>query len=370
MLWSLGATALTGVAAIFTQGHEVLWRLLGTGATTTVAAALMWPLTRTAEKPTTRLAGLVGMSAVLIEFFLLLVLIWEGLFLQKFGQDFEILGWAALFLPMTASPAVVFLLFFNHPAGWLASRVGAGAAAVTFVELMIGSWNSQSGFIRTPRGDWGEAASVTALFGILGVACLAGTLRQRPWRWAGVLASSYCWLIASIHALQGGDSEIGRSVFTVIATLAAVVAYLNLFSMPSLAPQHEIFRLITFIIAVGTALLIDTLMVLSIHAPYPGVEFLDLLGRLAAAAGIVTACGTVAIMILALINMRHMTPEPYLALSWVDMEIVCPACERRQKVALGESACCECQLPFSIRIGERPPREKWHSPMAATDHAE
>ena len=47
MLFSLGATALTGVAAIFTQGHEIIWRSVATGATTTTAAGLMWPLTRT-----------------------------------------------------------------------------------------------------------------------------------------------------------------------------------------------------------------------------------------------------------------------------------------------------------------------------------
>ena len=356
MLWSLGATALAGVATIFAQGQEFLLRLLGTGAATAVAAGLMWPLTRAAEKPASRLAGLTGMAAVLAEFFLLLLLIWVGLFLPSvYFENLEIVGWAALFLPMTAAPAVIFLMFVDHPAGWLAARVGAVAAAVTFVELMIASWQTHRGFFPTPRQDWSMCALATAMFGSLCVACLAGTFEQRLWRWAGAAAAVIAWCMMSVHALQPSNSELGETIFTLVATLATLIAYLNLYSMPSLAPHHEIFRIVTFITAVLTAGIIDVLMLLSIWSKHSGSfgEIEGLLGRLAAAGGIVTACGTVAIMILALINRRHMTTEPYVAMSWVEMDIVCPACQRPQRVPLGESSCCECHLQFSIRIGER-----------------
>ena len=58
-------------------------------------------------------------------------------------------------------------------------------------------------------------------------------------------------------------------------------------------------------------------------------------------------------MILALLSKKHMTTEKFVAMSWVEMDIVCPACQRRQKVPLGESACGECGLRFSIRVSER-----------------
>ena len=57
MLFALGVTAMAGVAIIFTHENQVLWRLVETGAATTVAAALTWPLTSESE-------GLIGVGAL------------------------------------------------------------------------------------------------------------------------------------------------------------------------------------------------------------------------------------------------------------------------------------------------------------------
>lgn len=359
MLFSLGATALAGVATIFTQGNDVLWRLLGTATATSVAAGVMWPLTLKAEKPETRLAGLVGMGAVLVDFFLVLILIWERLFLPQGMQQFEegVIFQASYLLPLTAAPAVMCLLFLHRPGGRLAAIAGALASAVTFAELMIGAWQSHSRFFPSPTRDWADAAWATALFGALGTACLAGTVAERPWRWGGVGVSLLGWLMMSDHALRGTHSEIGQSVFTVIATVAVVIAYMNLFSIPELAPSHQYVRVLTMLVAVLTAVLIDVLTLNRINNSSYFGTFDDLLGRLAAASGIVTACGTVAILILALINRKQMKGETYVAMSWVEMAITCPACQRQQTVSLGESTCSGCGLEFSIRIGERRNRD-------------
>jgi len=201
MLWSLAMTAAMGVAAIFSAGSEAVVRLLGTAATTAVAAALLWPLTRLAENIATRVAGLVGMAAVLLDFFLMLVLIWWNHFFRYSDFRFdEYILWTFFYVFLTAAPAVICLVFSHHPAGWLAARVGAAASALTFLELMAGTFDGEGHF---PRYHWLQAANATGLFGSLGVASLAGTLKQRPWRWAGVLAALAGWQAVGVVADVG-----------------------------------------------------------------------------------------------------------------------------------------------------------------------
>src|SRR5262249_22450648 len=66
MLWSLGVSAAVGVGAIFASDSDIMFRLLWTSLATALASGLMWPLTMLADKPSPRLAGFVGMAAVLV----------------------------------------------------------------------------------------------------------------------------------------------------------------------------------------------------------------------------------------------------------------------------------------------------------------
>jgi hypothetical protein len=349
MLWSLAMAACMGVAAIFTSGSETMWRLLGTAMTTAVAAGLMWPLTRLAASPPTRVAGLFGMAAILLEFFLMLVLIWGQIFLRDSSFGFEeYLLWVFLFVFLTGLPALVVLLFWHHPAGWLAARVGAAAAALAFFELMIGTTHLRRGFFSSPDEEWVTAACATGLFGFLIVSCLVGTIKERPWRWAGLLASCVGWLMYTTHSFHPTKTHYGEIIFIVATTLAAVIAYANLCMLPRLALLHEFIRLGTIGVAIVTAFLIDAFFYQEI---FYGGDDAGLM-RLASAGGIVTACGTVAILILALVHKSH-APKAFAAISWLEMVITCPACGQEQKVKLGESVCAKCQLPFFIRIGER-----------------
>jgi hypothetical protein len=349
MLWSLGVTAFLGVAAIFASGSETLVRLLGTSVLTAAAAGLLWPLTRLADEPATKVAGLTGLAVVLVDFCLILLLLW-GSFASLDSRFQETLAWASFFVIATALPAVVFLLFLHHPAGWLAARVGVAASAITFVELMLGTWHL-AGRYSFPNERWLEAAGATALFGFLGVCCLVGTLQQRPWRWAGVIASLVGWLILSVHFFQPTNSPAGEVLFTVVTAAAMVAAYANLYMLPRLAPRQEVFRLATIALGILTGvlvawLIIDGIVGYSVGGLSEGVE------RLAAACGILTACGSVAILILALVHRSH-SRKSLVTLTWVEMAITCPSCGEQQKVPLGHSACSKCRLTFFIRVGER-----------------
>lgn len=350
MLWSLGMTAAAGVAVIFATDNEFLLRLLGTTAATAVAAALLWPLTRVADKPLTRVAGLVGMTSVLVDYFVVLALIWAEMFLPQgryhFFDPVFLTFWHIL---ATAAPAVVFLLFLHQAEGWLASRVGVACCILAFIELLLGTWVPRS--LMNYEERWFDAAGMTAVFGLLAVANLAGKLRDHLWRWAGVLASVVAWLMVSIHVFRPLHSASGETVFTLLTTLAAVTAYANLVLLPKLSPLHEIFRLGTVGLGTLTALLVDLIVICEIHH-IPFKSFSDTLGRLAAAAGILTACATLAILVLALIN-RSRSPTTAVALAWIEMAITCPSCGEQQKVPLGDSTCRKCRLSFSIRISER-----------------
>ena len=77
---------------------------------------------------------------------------------------------------------------------------------------------------------------------------------------------------------------------------------------------------------------------------------IDVLGRIAAAAGIVAGCGTLALCVLARINRKvdyeQLSPE------LMEMVVICPRCGKKQSVSFGGAVCAVCKLRISIRIEE------------------
>ncbi|MBI3409179.1 MAG: hypothetical protein HY040_12600 [Planctomycetes bacterium] len=354
MLWSLAMSAAVGVGSVFTSHHQVLVRLLGTTFGTSVAAGLLWPLTRLAERPETREAGLVGMGTVLLDFILLLVLIWGDYLLSESFYISESLWFTVLWVLTCGGAAVILLRFLHHPYGRTAALVGVGVCALGFVELMIASWMQQGRF-GLPNEHWFSVAAFTGLFGFLMVGGLVGPLARHPWRWLGVAASAIAWALATLHQFHETKSPTGEILFALLTSVAAIVAYTNLMLLPSLAPIQEVVRRGTIILAFVTALLVDWLIINGILQSPGGFgysEFDDMLTRLAGASGILTACGTVAIFVLSVIH-RSAKVKPRPKTPWNEITIVCPSCGLEQKVMLGESVCARCHLTFFIRIGER-----------------
>lgn len=78
-----------------------------------------------------------------------------------------------------------------------------------------------------------------------------------------------------------------------------------------------------------------------------GVDF-DLMSRIAAAAGIVTACGTLALCVLFRMN-RKVDFEP-ISTDLAEISVVCPRCGKKQAILLEDSVCVGCKLRISIRI--------------------
>ena len=77
MLWSLGFAAVAGVLTVLTRGGDWAWRVVGTGFMTAAACGLMLAMVKLVDLEKTRLSGLIGMAAVVIEFLIGLMLIWD-----------------------------------------------------------------------------------------------------------------------------------------------------------------------------------------------------------------------------------------------------------------------------------------------------
>ena len=344
MLWALGLTAVAGAGAALFSAGGVGWRIVSTGVITAVAAALMLPFSVLADKARARREGLLGMALIVLEFVGALGLVWgafRGLGLGAWDGEVKVAVTMA-FVAMTALPAILFLRFASTPAARHAGRVGVALAGVVFVLLMAGTW--------APDGMWHEddaftSAGVIAGLGVLAVASLAGvgTAPRRPWRWIGVLAS----LVASVMALYAiwANVQSDSGWFSVIVSGAAVVAHANLCLFVPLTPGQKWVRVVTIGAAIATAMVVDTIVLTG--AGFEGSFFVQ---NLAAAAGIIASCGSLALLVLARLN-RNLDRVPVLA-EVREVTLICPGCQKKQALAVGDSACAGCGLKFHIRVEE------------------
>jgi len=58
--------------------NDAVWRTVGTGLLTAVTAALLLPVSLLTDKPKSRPAGLLAVATLLLEYLLVLFLIWDA----------------------------------------------------------------------------------------------------------------------------------------------------------------------------------------------------------------------------------------------------------------------------------------------------
>ena len=125
--------------------------------------------------------------------------------------------------------------------------------------------------------------------------------------------------------------------------MMAVVAHATLVMLAPLTFGQRWLRLLTILAVFVTAALVDWIVYLD-EAP-------EMLQRLASAAGICAACGTLAIAILARVNRKltvHATPKELR-----EIKLECPQCGKRQTIAVGtDAACSGCGLKIAVRVEE------------------
>jgi len=352
MLWSLGLAAATGVLAVLLQGGNLIWQLVGTGITTSVACALMIPASLLVDRERVRWAGLLGMAAVIVEFLLALSLIWELAWaFNAFLSDVDFRVFLTMvFLGIAVGTAMTFAAPLRTARHVLAAKTGLGFTALAFVAYLIAIWVTS--ISRSIDFRWWGTANASAVLGLLTVLSLFGSsgFEPRSWRWGGIGASFVACVMWLIDIWIGSGSDLGFVIFCGLLCLSAVVAHANLCLVAvNLSSSQQWVRGGTIAAAIATAL---TIVLFVAKEKFPAVVPIegDMVGRFMQAAGIIASCGTLALLVLARIN-RKVDVEPGSA-DLGEISLVCPRCRRKQSLPVGNSICTSCGLRISIHVEE------------------
>lgn len=346
LLAALGVAAVSGATAMLLGTSDVMGRVAGTALVLAVACGLMLPLSLMIDRARHRQAGLTGMAVVVAQFVLAMVLIWLPDWARPGGGWWRLHESIAITMVALGVAGPVAMFFFEvtgFAVARVAGRVGLVLTAVVFLLVVVAGW---AWWGRSSRWWWQERLLGTALsLGGLGLPVVGALVGQghktaRLWRWLGVVAAAVAFVMAMVHIW--GDPRGGEAIFVTVVSIAVVVAHANLTLFCPLKPGQAWLLVATIAAAIVTAAAVDG------HAFWR--DSLLPFSRLAAAAGILAACGTLALLVLARLN-RGVRLEN-LVREFADITLVCPRCRRKQKLALGDSACSACGLRITTQIEE------------------
>jgi len=353
MLVALGIAALAGILAVVTASGDVVWRIVGTAITTAAAVAVMFPFSLLMDKQKWRSGGLAGMAWTVGEYLLILTLIWaEHIFASS--RIWEHIGLSLLWWTLCGLPLVIFLLFTGTDWLAVAARTGVGVGLMVLVLLEMGTWMRFSDWWSPADHSYGTAASLAGI-GTLVLACLVNVGRRdrRWWRWGGVLVGTAAFVMAVIGIWCETSSDLGGVTVTALISVAALVGLANMVFMVPLLGFQTLVRWGTLAAGAACALGINLLAFADTAWAGDVAESLrEGAGRGAAGAGIVAGCGSLALLILARINRRvEFVPEEGSTIMR-DLLLVCPRCNRKQRMVLGGGVCAGCGLRIEVRIEE------------------
>lgn len=351
LLWSLAFAAAAGVVAVL-LANEVVARVTGTAFLTAAAALLLLWFSNWLDKPKRRPAGLFGMVAVVVEFLLVNAAIWEVTDLFGGFRQEEALMVSCLIVPLCGSAGILFLHVMMVRGMRVAGRVGFGMTLLAFVMSMAAAWmfsGSMAGY-----SMW-ETVGLIAWVGPVIAASLVGLgMRMRPWtggvkddahgsprhwRWLGVNAAV---LAAGMILADIWSNVVITEEMTLLAVVVALlVAFVNLVTLTPLRENQQWLGAATLLAGAATALFVE-LIVFDI-----GGEAVE---RLSAAAAILTASGSVALLVLAAANRRQEFATA--ADGSFRVCLVCPRCRVQQEVSTGQSKCKACGLKITLRVEE------------------
>jgi len=350
LLWSLAFAAAAGVLAVL-LANEVVARVTGTAFLTAAAALLLLWFSNWLDKPKRRPAGLFGMVAVVIEFFLVNGAIWEVTDLVGGFRHEQALAISCVIVPLCGWAGTVFLRLMMIRGMRVAGRVGFGMTLLAFVTSMAAAWM----FDGSVAGDVWATVGLIAWAGPVIAASLVGLgIHMRPWT-GGIKdeatgsARHWRWLGVSAAALAAGmiltdiwsNVIVTEEMTSLAIVIALLVAFVNLVTLTPLKATQHWLGVSTLIAGAATALFVE-LVVFDV-----GGEPVE---RLSAAAAILTASGSVALLVLAASNRRQ--EYGTAADGSFSVSLVCPRCRVQQEVPIGQSKCEACGLKITLRVEE------------------
>lgn len=339
MLWCLGIAAAMGVLAVLLSWDDTAWKIVGTVATTAVAAGLLMAASIRAEKKKFQMAGSVAMGLILAEWLLALLMIWEVPRMLSGGGGwwFErryVVTLFALLGPGTW--AVIGLAMVSVPPMKMAGRFTTGVAIATGVLMLLATWSGD-------RDHLYETAGAVAGIGAIATLVLLGTTFRRPIVFAGLVAclASFVLIMGSIWLRLKGDN----GVFETILSIGIVCGYVQLIRLIPLPQSAEWLRKALYAAAIVCAVTADIHVILDY--PYGNM---DIFGRIAGAAAIIAGCGTLALVILS----RMRRPEiPVGEVPAVEaISLTCPICSKKVTGPPGDLTCGHCRMGFHVALKE------------------
>ncbi|MBL8764458.1 MAG: hypothetical protein JNM07_09340 [Phycisphaerae bacterium] len=343
----LALAAAAGVMAVFIS-TEVMVRVGGTALVTAVACGLAMPVSRRLDETATRAGALVGLVSIVTAYVVASAAIWIETMLG--WRTSSRLALTALVVVVCGQIAGVLVSLVRPGAGRTAARAGLCADSAAAALFVGGVWWDAGLFLGDSvseklvvTGWWVAGTGVPAALALIG----AGA-RDRPWRWLGAAASAgaLAMAVAGVWFIDSDDP----TWFILALSVALVIGYANVAVRVPLGDAGVWARLIAVGATATTGGCLTALSYTTSGFHGPGS---DTLTRITGAAGIVSACSTISLVVLYRLNRRAPGVSRNVA-EIASVRVTCPHCGRARAAAVGESACPGCGL--FVTIGVREPR--------------
>lgn len=345
MIWSLGIAAASGVLAALTASYDTVGRVAATAFLTCGIAGSLWFVYRQFENQDA--AAHIAEGSFGAAFLFALLGIWSvGNFESTWGTAMSLFFCGALAAGGCG---------LRSRSGWeLSGTVIVAASTMSLVLFLAAFWIASGQF------EGKLVATGLSLLGwtLPGAFCLAGepSALIRPSRWIGVGAAGFGLLLTILITTETIPSAdwIGK-LLLVSGSVTVIVVHANLCAMASLTERQNWLRQGTIGATVLTAVFTDLCLLFEVSD--------GILPRLAFASAIPASFGTMAVLFTSQYNKwsqrspRAVAPAELspagAASSWHQaLTLECPACETRQRIAVGSSQCTQCGLGFEVRLLE------------------
>lgn len=364
LLTALGICATAGVFALGVSSTEVVWQILAGAIITAVACGTLLPVTLLTDRPKLRLGGLVTMGVIGLLWLECLGMVvisgrswggsyrWEEAIMMSFGVTL---------LMGIPSVGVALLISFK----WARIAV-VGFLGVVALSWIVCEFAALLSVLLPYRGSfgyeeirWSEFMFLTGMI-LYGMGSCTCELLINSWcgdkryfRWLGIaaaLVAAFLFIVAVWMEPLGFGSETSQNIAKAayqFMLVAMVMGHVNLLLMARLRQSQLWLQWLTM----GMAILVSL-----VAAPLVFMEGLgdtmEVLARLVVACAIATGCGSVALIVLSMLNRKPAAALMPGALTATEVTFFCPRCQARQTLALGDAVCKNCELKISIKVIE------------------
>lgn len=343
ILACLALAAGLGAGGVLVANNEMTWKIVGTLVLTAVASGLLLVVTHFLAAPAAHAAVTLATSLAAVEFLLGLGLIWDVY--PHRNDDPERVGALIAALLATGVPAVCFLRGWWQTGLALACRGGLVLCGVTLTLWIIAIVsNPANGFDNDNSYHWFAYGWLVAAMGLPSLCAAVGAGQDRwHWRWVGIgsAAIAYVVLVRLVHQDRWTPQPA-----TALMAVAVIVAHANLSLRCQVRTNQRWLIYATIALAAAAGLLVN-LEVMNPATQYAQPDW-STLQRLLAAAGILYACGTIALVVLTRLGLKN-APLSRRGSGPLDVTIICPICGKKQTLIQGSGE-CRCGAKFQMVI--------------------